>query len=119
MSCSKYRWTKDCDTGPCPGDCDLCFRNLEEEDEPSDLIRREDAIDALENKLDQIDHVPKWVFDALTEALEHLPSAQPEIIRCKDCRHWRERGLCGIWDQYISNGDFYCGCAEKEGEADG
>ena len=42
-----------------------------------------------------------------------------ELIRCKDCRHWREQELCGIWDQYISNGDFYCGCAKrKEGEAD-
>ena len=42
-----------------------------------------------------------------------------ELIRCKDCRHWREHGLCGIWEHYISNGDFYCGCAErKEGEAD-
>lgn len=41
-----------------------------------DLISRQEAIDAIENKLDQIDHVPKWVFDALTEALEMLPSAQ-------------------------------------------
>lgn len=40
-------------------------------------------------------------------------SAQPEIIRCKVCKHWGKRGLCGKWDQYISNGDFYCGCAER------
>ena len=37
-----------------------------------------------------------------------------ELIRCKECRHWREQALCGIWDQYISNEDFYCGCAERE-----
>ena len=35
------------------------------------------------------------------------------VTRCKDCRHWRSHGLCGIWDNYISNGDFYCGCAER------
>lgn len=56
----------------------------------------------------------------LIERMNTLPSAQPEIVRCKDCRHWREQGLCGIWDHYISNGKFYCGCAEREeGEADG
>ena len=43
---------------------------------------------------------------------ETLKEAQPEVIRCKDCKHWGEKGLCGKWDQYISNGDFYCGCAE-------
>ena len=46
------------------------------------------------------------------------PTIEPELIRCKDCRHWQKQGLCGIWDQYISNGDFYCGCAEKEGEGE-
>lgn len=24
MSCSKWRWTKECDGQPCPGDCDFC-----------------------------------------------------------------------------------------------
>ena len=42
--------------------------------------------------------------------------AQPEIIRCKDCKHWRPGELCGIWDYYISNSDFYCGCAERREE---
>ena len=28
MSCSKWRWTKECDGQPCPGDCDFC--SLEE-----------------------------------------------------------------------------------------
>ena len=46
-------------------------------------------------------------------AIENLPSAQPETIRCKDCKYWGKRGLCDKWDYYISNGDFYCGCAER------
>jgi len=29
MSCSKYRWTPDCDGDFCPGDCDLCNKNSE------------------------------------------------------------------------------------------
>lgn len=51
--------------------------------------------------------------DGRKNLLEQLPSAQPEIIRCKDCKHWGKRGLCEKWDQYISNEDFYCGCAER------
>ena len=31
MSCSLWRWTKDCEGQPCPGDCDVCGK--EEEDE--------------------------------------------------------------------------------------
>ena len=31
MSCSLWRWTKDCDGQPCPGDCDVCGK--EEEDD--------------------------------------------------------------------------------------
>ena len=44
---------------------------------------------------------------------ETLKDARPEIIRCRDCKHWGERGLCDKWDYYIGNGDFYCGCAER------
>lgn len=31
MSCSKWRWTEECDHRPCVGDCDLCDYNDEEE----------------------------------------------------------------------------------------
>ena len=33
MSCSLYRWTEDCEGIPCPGDCDVCDRNMEEEED--------------------------------------------------------------------------------------
>ncbi len=42
-----------------------------------------------------------------------LPPTELEIIRCKDCKHWGKRGLCEKWDHYISNEDFFCGCAER------
>ena len=50
-----------------------------------DLIRRQDAIELIENES------RKWgdeygVSDVLCD-LADLPSAQPEIVRCKDCRH--------------------------------
>ena len=33
MSCSKWMWTEACDHGVCVGDCDLCDRDFEDEDE--------------------------------------------------------------------------------------
>ena len=33
MSCSLYRWTKECDERACVGDCDFCDFNNEDEEE--------------------------------------------------------------------------------------
>lgn len=32
MSTSLWRWTEACDGAPCVGDCDLCSRNMDDED---------------------------------------------------------------------------------------
>ncbi len=40
----------------------------------NDLISRKEAIEAITTTLDEIDHVPKWVFEKLSSALETLPS---------------------------------------------
>lgn len=49
----------------------------------SDLIDRQAAIDAVSN----------WLYDgddkrSVDQLLSELPSAQPEIIRCKDCKYF-------------------------------
>lgn len=36
------------------------------------------------------------IVDAL-DAIEQLPSAQPEIIRCRECKHRDEYGCCKQW----------------------
>lgn len=33
MSVSKWRYTEQCEGRPCPGDCDLCDENNEDEDD--------------------------------------------------------------------------------------
>ena len=33
MSCDKWRWTEECDTHICIGDCDYCDYNNEDEEE--------------------------------------------------------------------------------------
>lgn len=36
---------------------------------------------------------------SLVDGLRKLPSAQPEIIRCKDCKHYHI-SFCKIWSRY-------------------
>ena len=48
----------------------------------SDLIDRQAAINAIENTDCELS-ADAW--DELTDAIMQLPSAQPEIVRCKDC----------------------------------
>lgn len=38
MSCSLWRWTPECDNDLCVGDCDLCNKDAEEEEEDEDRI---------------------------------------------------------------------------------
>lgn len=70
------------------------------------------------------------------KALEQLPSAQPEIVWCKDCKHWKQQtnyqrsplsfGFCESDDMWRSlygetyevahidtDDDHYCGYAER------
>lgn len=87
-----------------------------------DLISRQDAID----------EVVAWLKDRmsnkkngkpLTERLKDLPSAQPEIIRCKDCKHYTLKPQVNSNYCYIrhctrsalisSKPDDYCSWAER------
>jgi len=113
-----------------------------------DYIERQDAIEAIKG-------LPTWWADdggyyggaqppmkALLDptdavsAIEKLPPAQPEIIYCKDCKHWRQQtnyqgvslpfGFCESDDMWRSlygetyevshidtYGDFYCAYGEE------
>ena len=51
---------------------------------------------------------------------EQLPSAQPEIIRCKDCKHRDKYGCCKYWkglamgDIPIATDDYdFCSYAKR------
>ena len=49
----------------------------------SDLISRQAAIEAVKEAYENDE-----MFDGYEYRLQELPSAQPEIIRCKDCKHY-------------------------------
>lgn len=52
----------------------------------------------------------------LSEVTGELPSAQPEIIRCKDCEHYDD-GLCRRWKySHVTSEDSFCSGAERREE---
>ena len=50
-----------------------------------DTISRQMAIGVL---LGCTEHKGRIQFDKAVAGINKLPPAQPEIIRCKDCKHW-------------------------------
>ena len=86
-----------------------------------DPIDRRAAIDALDSigslDTDADREYARGIFNA-------LPSAKPEIIRCKDCENWdttwqndwaKNYHYCPLIDG-IRNGDWYCADAERRTE---
>jgi len=56
----------------------------------NDLISRAEAIDTLENTKTAISENGEWYIAKQNAIMriDALPSAQPEIIQCKDCKHF-------------------------------
>lgn len=62
-----------------------------------DLISRQAAIEAVRNI------IPDNRSIGICEELEQLPPAQPQIIRCKDCKNWDT-----TWTNDFSPNYHYC-----------
>ena len=80
----------------------------------SDLISRQDAIDAINAYLG-LSAVSRTIqnMTSIQEILENLPSAEPEIIRCRDCKH-HDGIRCFRWNSTIITGfDDFCSNAER------
>ena len=86
----------------------------------NDLISRQAAIDALV-KLTHLDWKNLKIIHPMLDVFEELPSAQPEIIKCKDCLHWvrtcgdNQWGLgdCDVFDKHLVMCEGYCAWAER------
>ena len=87
----------------------------------SDVIYRNDAVMEIANHLGM--PAENWIKIA-EEWLRDVPSAQPEIIRCKECKYWKDsdgvyrRGFdaeskCPLNLKKVYEGTFYCGMAER------
>ena len=111
----------------------------------SDLISRQDAIDVVDSEtvstnpehfkpsekfikfMDDVDIASfgKWQWAngfntalvATRVQLKKLPSAEPKIIRCKDCKYRDYRHSCGLVEGLtIAHDDSYCSYAERREE---
>lgn len=99
-----------------------------------DLIERQAAIDYCyqlinvehEQGSDEMNYGRERVnqTETILHHLEFMPSEQPEIIQCKDCKYWREgvaysycdklfnMGVLDVYDYMVSDDDF-CSKAER------
>lgn len=89
-----------------------------------DCIDRQAAIDALRTCQTYLfnTHDPdkKISLESAEYEIELLPSAQPEIVRCKDCKHWEGEYRNGFWyfeqcslNEHVASSEDFCSWAER------
>lgn len=89
------------------------------------LISLQAAIDVIckacangDDYVECVERRPESTFCDEIVALRKLPSAQPEIIRCKNCTWWsddeyRECSSPNYDNVHVTPAGFYCGYAER------
>ena len=85
-----------------------------------ELISRQAAIDAFNTNIDELVEVGKENADAVErylnrviDEIKQLPLIQPEIVRCKDCKHYRH-GLCMKASMCVNKSENgFCDWAER------
>ena len=76
----------------------------------SDLIDRQAAIDAIFRTCRRT----CALSHALEKVFEKLPSAQPEIIRCKNCTRFDKKKGCNLVEGLnIAKADSFCSYGER------
>ena len=92
-----------------------------------DLISRQAAIDALHVWFsDGFEEDRWWNSTHVLAAIEGLPSAQPEIIHCRDCKYWKidhptANGYHCCWRMhniFPMGADDFCSRAESREDAE-
>ena len=85
-----------------------------------DLLSSQAAIDALDKRFDSIPMEQTTEILLLRKDLRNLPSAQPELIRCKDCKHYyalnEVRGNCSEYNFVEKIPIDFCSWAERKEE---
>lgn len=79
-----------------------------------DLISRRKAIQWVKAECNPYGQ-PTLDYESGIKVIEHLermPSAQPEIIRCKDCK-WHEDDFCTNFNVLGFEGYDYCSLGER------
>ena len=91
----------------------------------TDAISRQAAIDVMAELQGRAS--TKAELKGISKAwkrIKELPPIQPEVVRCKDCKHWKDsdgvfrRGTgaeskCPLSLHQVYEGTFYCGLGER------
>ena len=80
-----------------------------------DMISRQIVINAIDTIESEVADGEGFQYEKWREYFENLPSAQPEIIRCKDCRknpNWEWVG-CPMTGKDTRKPDDFCSYAER------
>ena len=85
-----------------------------------DLIDRQAAIDAVDEALTRVfvEH-----RDIAEKMINKIPSAQPEIVRCKDCKFYSpmnretKTGICNLTMHQNFGDNWFCAGAERRTNA--
>ena len=80
----------------------------------NDLINRQTAIEEIQHAFDRETLLNSFVRKVAVDALKTTPSAQPKIIRCKDCKwHNGEINQCNAQICASMRGEDFCSRAER------
>jgi len=82
----------------------------------NDLIRRQDVLHELEGCDYELKDWQRWKLKTM---VRDIPSAEPEIIRCRDCKHWYSDADCGMACELTNMSqpeDGFCNWAERKEE---
>jgi hypothetical protein len=103
-------------------DCDVVIQNdIEtikalpsvEPEQPSEI---QDILDYLDTALHPIISPEHWnVYSELHDMISTLPSAEPEIVTCKECKHRGEEPIADgrYWCEVHNTFMYYCSDAER------
>lgn len=82
----------------------------------SDLIERQAVLTMLDDIMDEVMDGEGYRYGKWSEYVEQLP-AQPEIIRCKDCKLYGDEKCLMNFDGYDwAEPEGYCQAAERRGK---
>ena len=102
----------------------------------NDLISRQAAIDEAKEWINAVyfeenDKRERKAIECFIGSLKNIPSAQPEIVRCKDCKYFTlnyvenvdglplimAHEVCSFWgDGCKTSQEGFCSYGEKKGE---
>lgn len=89
-----------------------------------DLISRQDAINSIESHIrtgdelyliTETDKILNHAFEISASCIYNMPSAEPEIIRCKDCKYFEQYTDDGTFESVLKMHQWDGECSEWVG----